>query len=61
MLDLVGPHEIGLMLGVGRQRVYQLVSRRDFPAPVAELAMGNVWQRADVLKWAAGKGRTVQK
>lgn len=49
---LVGAAEIGEMLGgVSRQRVYQVVSRRDFPAPVIELAMGKVWNREDVQRW----------
>jgi predicted DNA-binding transcriptional regulator AlpA len=29
---LVGAQEIARMLGVGRQRVYQLTSREDFPS-----------------------------
>lgn len=49
---LVGAQEIGQMLGVGRQRVFQLACRADFPAPVVRLAMGNVWRREDVEKWA---------
>jgi len=53
-LRLVGSHEIREMLGgISRQRVYQITSRRDFPAPVAELAMGNVWQTEDVEAWIA--------
>jgi prophage regulatory protein len=43
-LNLMGAHEIRMRLSrISRQRVYQLTSRRDFPTPVAELAMGNVW------------------
>lgn len=49
------------MLGISRARVYQLVTRRDFPKPIVELAMGNVWRRSDVLKWAADRGRTVNE
>lgn len=45
------------MLGVGRQRVQQLVSRHDFPAPEITLAMGKVWRRADVEMWARAHGR----
>lgn len=54
---LVGAQEIGAMLRVSRQRVYQLVTRADFPAPVVTLAMGNVWSREDVEKWAKQRGR----
>lgn len=47
------------MLGVGRQRVQQLINGPDFPTPVAVLAMGKIWCRADVLAWADARGRHV--
>lgn len=56
---LVGSAEIGRMLGVGRQRVQQLISRDDFPAPEVVLDMGKVWKRADVEAWAHGHGRMI--
>jgi prophage regulatory protein len=50
--DLMGAHEIGQRLdGVSRQRVYQLTSRPDFPEPVADLAQGKIWLKADVEHW----------
>lgn len=55
--DLLGAKEIGVMLGVSRQRVQQIVARPDFPAPVAVLAMGKVWRRSDVERWAWQRGR----
>lgn len=55
-LRLVGSAEIRVMLGgVSRQRVYQITTRRDFPEPVAELSMGNVWLAEDVERWIAAK------
>ena len=56
-MDLMGAQEIGDLLGVSRQRVWQLVEREDFPKPVAKLAQGRVWLKADVVTWARGKGR----
>lgn len=57
---LVGPAEIGRMLGgVSRQRVQQIVNRSDFPAPEVELDMGKVWKREDVERWARDHGRAV--
>ena len=56
-VDLVGAQEIADLLGVSRQRVYQLANLPDFPRPVADLAQGRVWLRADVVAWAKGKGR----
>lgn len=56
---LVGSAEIGRMLGVGRQRVQQLISRKDFPVPEAKLQMGKVWKRADVVAWARAHDREV--
>ena len=50
---LVGLSEIATMLGVSRQRVGQLVrDYDDFPAPVAELASGRIWETAAVEAWA---------
>lgn len=54
---LVGSAEIAQLLGVGRQRVQQLISRPDFPAPEVVLAMGKVWRREDVIAWAKASGR----
>jgi predicted DNA-binding transcriptional regulator AlpA len=57
---LVGPAEIARMLGgISRQRVYQLTSRDDFPAPVAALATGKIWAYEDVIAFAKRTGRTV--
>lgn len=58
---LVGAQEIARMFGVSRQRVSQLTSRPDFPAPTVRLAMGKVWVTADVLAWARSKGRTIHE
>ena len=40
---LLGNAELGKLLGLSRQRVSQLVTRDDFPAPRAVLIMGSVW------------------
>lgn len=57
---LVGAAEIGRMLGgLSRQRVQQLISGGDFPAPEVELDMGKVWKREDVQKWARDHGRLI--
>jgi predicted DNA-binding transcriptional regulator AlpA len=58
---LVGPHEVGQMLGVSRQRVSQLAARGDFPTPVAVLRMGTVWRVEDVRAWAEATGRPVRE
>jgi predicted DNA-binding transcriptional regulator AlpA len=50
-LRLVGAHEIRLLLGVSRQRVYQLATRSDFPRPIAELAQGKIWALTDIEAW----------
>lgn len=51
---LMGSAEIGRRLGgISRTRVYQLTQRRNFPAPYAELDMGNVWLADDVEAWIA--------
>ena len=50
---LVGLSEIATMLEVTRQRASQLVrDYDDFPAPVAELASGRIWETEAVEVWA---------
>jgi prophage regulatory protein len=56
--ELVGPAEIAVMFGgISRQRVYQLTSRSDFPAPVASLSTGKIWAFDDVVGYARRTGR----
>jgi prophage regulatory protein len=50
-LHLVGAHEIRDLLGVSRQRVYQLAGRSDFPRPIATLAQGKIWLVNDIEAW----------
>jgi predicted DNA-binding transcriptional regulator AlpA len=58
-MDLMGLAEIAELLGVSVQRVHQLAATEAFPGPVAELAAGRVWKRADIVKWAKATGREV--
>jgi predicted DNA-binding transcriptional regulator AlpA len=48
---LMGAAEIAERLGVSRQRVQQLIARRDWPKPFDTLAMGKVWKSEDVEAW----------
>ncbi len=51
-MDVVGVPEIARILGVSRQRVYQLIETYDdFPPPVAALAVGRIWSRSAVEEW----------
>jgi predicted DNA-binding transcriptional regulator AlpA len=53
---LMGTAEIADRLGVSRQRVHQIeTSDPTFPAPVAELSAGKVWESTDVERWIAEK------
>ena len=54
---LVSRVEIAALLGVSTQRVHQLLGRADFPEPVAELAIGKVWDRTMIEAWARATGR----
>ncbi len=49
----LGVSELAMELGVTRQRVSELRARRDFPAPVAELAAGPVWRLASLRRFVA--------
>ncbi len=42
---LVGASDIAKMLGISRQRVYQLARQPPFPKAVAKLARGLMWDR----------------
>lgn len=57
--QLVGSAELQHLLGVNRQRVSVLVAGAGFPAPVAILRMGQVWDLEDVRAWADEVGRTL--
>lgn len=52
-MRLAGAHEIKELLGISRQRVYQLAARSDFPKPIATLAQGKVWLLGDIEQWKA--------
>jgi hypothetical protein len=59
--ELAGPAELAQVFGVSRTRVQQITAKADFPAPVAELVMGNVWDMADVRRWAKATGRDLRE
>lgn len=55
---LAGVAEVAEILGVSRARVYQLAKDHpDFPDPVADLAAGPVWDRAEVEAFERNWGR----
>ncbi|WP_223162774.1 helix-turn-helix transcriptional regulator [Nocardioides antri] len=54
---LMGVAEIAELLGVTRQRVHQLRQLDGFPEPTSELAIGLVWESADIERWARETGR----
>lgn len=61
MPELMSAAEIAEELGVARQRVHQLRSMATFPAPLAELRGGAVWDAGAVRKfnaeWSRRPGR----
>ncbi len=54
---MLGAAELGVLLGVSRQRVTQLTGKQWFPAPVTRLAMGAVWELVDIERMVSGRGR----
>ena len=50
--DVVGLAEIAQRLGLSKTYVRELAGRKGFPDPT-RLAMGLVWDRADVEAWIA--------
>lgn len=57
MHHLVGIIEIGQLLGASRQRADRLTKKNEFPAPIADLASGRIWERDKVEAWARAIGR----
>jgi hypothetical protein len=47
--ELLGTSEIVALLGVPAQCCREVITGRAFPEPVAHLAHGPVWLRADVI------------
>jgi hypothetical protein len=55
---LVGPAEIGELLGVDANTVnVWKVRHEQFPAPVRRLRSGDIWDRREVIAWATATGR----
>lgn len=60
---LVGVAEIAELVGVPKTNITTLMSRREsngFPEPVAQLRMGGVFDRLEVVKWAQARGLLAQ-
>ena len=53
MSDVLGLAELQTVLGRTKPTVLAYIKRRDFPAPVAKLERGRLWDRAEVEEWAA--------
>ena len=47
----MGPQEIQHRLALSRQWTAQIIQRKGFPEPIAELAIGSVWLADDVEAW----------
>jgi hypothetical protein len=52
---LIGVSEVGRLLEWDRRKVAVYAARGNLPPPVAELAGGRVWRRADIEEYAATK------
>lgn len=51
-LTLWGLHEIAEHYAISRQLAQKWATHSAFPAPVADLRMGRVWNAAEVTAWA---------
>ena len=47
------------MLGLSEARVRQLMRSEDWPAPIAVLTVGRIWDTGSVRAWCAAHGRVV--
>lgn len=55
--ELVASPEIGELLGITRQRVFQLQATDNFPAPLVRLRTGPVWDRHAIEAYAHATAR----
>jgi predicted DNA-binding transcriptional regulator AlpA len=62
---LVGVAEAASILGWDKRRIFTYLSRGSFPEPVAALASGRVWLRADIeaysRSWRKRRPREVRR
>lgn len=49
--DLLGLSEIAELYGVHRNTANNWSRQRDFPLPIAQLKMGPVWSKTQVVAW----------
>lgn len=56
--ELVGVGEAAVLLGVSRQRAGQLINKRGFPRPVAELGCGSIFIADEVRRFAEARDRS---
>jgi predicted DNA-binding transcriptional regulator AlpA len=50
-MEYVGMGEVAAIMGVTKQRIYQLAQRKDFPQPAFRLKATPVWKTADIYKF----------
>jgi predicted DNA-binding transcriptional regulator AlpA len=55
--QFVGLGEVSTIMGVSKQRIYQLAKRSDFPQPAFRLKATPVWRRADIHKFERQRHR----
>ena len=56
---VVASAELAQMLGLSEARVRQLMRSEDWPAPIAVLTVGRIWDTGSVRAWCAAHGRVV--
>lgn len=56
-MRLAGITEIAGYYAISRQLAYKWTRQETFPAPLAELAQGKVWDLDDVSAWGRRTGR----
>ncbi|HEY5200704.1 MAG TPA: hypothetical protein VIJ31_07310 [Acidothermaceae bacterium] len=54
-VGILGAQEVSSALHISRQRVMQISTRPDFPAPIARLAATPVWSAASILRYAENR------
>lgn len=59
--ELVGVAEAAALLGWDKRRIFTYLGRGSFPDPLAALASGRVWRRADIEAFARTRGERARR
>lgn len=52
---LLRRHEVERRTGISRSQLFELIRRKEFPAPIPLVGRTRAWVESDVSAWIAGR------